>query len=118
MVDIATVNGENVTTVERVELPDLVHISTAEARRIPSPGAQRELKAQTGRGFDQLCGPEADGADRSQTLIWMKLRREFPGLAWADCAEVTIQVEEGALDVDPTSLVASENLLDSADSGG
>ena len=117
MVDTYSVNGENVTTVEHDELPELVEISATEARRIPSPGAQRDLKAQTGRGFDQLCGPDADSADRAQTLIWMKLRRQYPGLQWDDCAEVTIQVEEGALDVDPTRLVASEISPPSADSG-
>lgn len=99
------------------ELPELVEISTAEARRIPSPGAQRELKAQTGRGFDELCGPGADGADRTQTLVWMKLRRTYPGLKWEECSEVTVQVEDGALDVDPTKLVDSASSPHSVDSG-
>jgi hypothetical protein len=114
MVDI-TLNGER--EMIAVELPEIVEITTSEARRIPSPNAQRDLKAQTGRGFDQLCGPEADSADRCQTLVWMKLRRTYPGLRWIDCGEVTVQVEEGALDVDPTKLVDFETSPPSADSG-
>jgi hypothetical protein len=119
MVDTIAVNGEAEQRAElpAAELPELLELSTAEARRIPSPGAQRALKAETGRSYDQLCGPEADGADRIQTLIWMKLRREHPGLRWEACAEVTVQVEEGALDVDPTKLAASVSSPPSADSG-
>ena len=120
MVDSTSLNGDTATLEPEAALeplPELVHITAAEARRIPSPGAQRALKAETGRGFDQLCGPDADGADRAQTMIWMKLRRDRPGLRWEDCAEVTIQVEEGALDVDPTSLVGSASSPPSADSG-
>ena len=98
-------------------LPALIHVSGAEMGRVPSPGTQRALKAQTGKSFDQLCGSAADGADRIQTLIWMKLRRDFPGLQWADCDDVEVQIEEGYGDVDPTSLVGSVSLPPSADSG-
>jgi hypothetical protein len=101
----------------RHELPTLIHLAAGEARRIPAPGTQRALKAETGRTFDQMCGPEADGADRIQTLIWMKLRRDFPGLRWSDCDDVDVQVEEGALDVDPTNLVGSASSPVSVDSG-
>lgn len=119
MVDTAsmTVNGDRPPEVEARRLPDMIQLFAAEARRIPAPGTQRDLKAQTGQTFDQLCGPEADGADRIQTLIWMKLRREFPGLRWDECADVDVQVEEGALDVDPTRLVGSESSPASAGSG-
>src|SRR4030095_10928002 len=117
MVDTYSMNADPDLQQPPPELPELIEISTAEARRIPSPGAQRALKAETGRTYDQLCGPDADGADRVQTLIWMKLRRDRPGLRWGDCAEVTVQVEEVALDVDPTKLVASASSPPSADSG-
>src|SRR5580765_7596502 len=100
------------------ELPELITISRAEASQIPSAGALRALKAETGKEFDQLCGADADGADRTQTLVWVKLRRTFPGLRWADCDEVTVQVEDGALAVDPTKLAASATLQGSAVSGG
>jgi hypothetical protein len=111
-----TTNGE---VRAPVELPELITITAAEARRIPSPGAQRALKAETGRGFDELCGPDADGADRTQTMVWMKLRKIHPALLWADCAEVSVQVEEGgALDVDPTKPGAYATSPGSVVSGG
>lgn len=109
-----TTNGEQHTAPA---LPDLIVLSSVEARRIPAPGTQRALKAETGKTFDQLCGAEADSADRIQTLIWMKLRRDHPGLRWADCDEIDVQVEDGALDVDPTKLVASATSPHSAGSG-
>ena len=116
MVDVS-LNGEAELMPDPFALPEIISITTGEARRIPSPNAQRELKAQTGRGYDALCGPEADNADRIQTLVWMRLRRDRPGLRWADCGEVTVQVEEGALDVDPTNLVGFETSPPSVDSG-
>jgi hypothetical protein len=116
MVDTISVNGDPVV---RHDLPTLIHLAADEARRIPAPGTQRALKAETGKTFDQMCGPDADGADRIQTLIWMKLRREYPGLRWDQCDDVDVQVEEGAnFNVDPTSLVGSANSPPSADSGG
>jgi hypothetical protein len=118
MVDTASLNGDELIAAHGyAQLPELIHISSDEARRIPSPGTQRALKAETGHTFDEMCGPNADGADRIQTLIWMKLRRQFPGLRWADCDDVDVQVEEGALDVDPTNLVGSASSPPSADSG-
>jgi hypothetical protein len=100
-----------------LELPDLITITEQEASRIPSPGAQRALKAETGKGFDELCGADADGADRTQTLVWMKLRKVYPSLRWADCDEVSVQVEGGYVP-DPTKLVASATLPGSVVSGG
>ena len=118
MVDTSTLNGDADTVrPTAADLPEIIELTAAEARRIPSPGAQRDLKAQTGRSFDQLCGPDADGADRHQTLIWMKLRRAYPGLRWLDCAEVTVQVEEGVGDVDPTKLSAFGTSPPSAGTG-
>jgi hypothetical protein len=114
MVDTISLNGA--PPVDR-QLPELIHLAADEARRIPAPGTQRELKAQTGKTFDEMCGPNADGADRIQTLIWMKLRRQFPGLRWEDCAEIDVQVEEGVLDMDPTNLVGSASSPPSVDSG-
>ena len=113
--DVST-NGDH-DLEQHYELPDAIELSAAEARRIPSPGTQRALKAETGRGFDEMCGPNADGADRIQTLIWMKLRRQYPGLRWADCDGVDVEVDEGVLDVDPTKLVVSASSPPSADSG-
>lgn len=99
------------------ELPELIHLMAGEARRIPSPGAQRALKAETGRSYDELCGPDAESADRFQTLIWLKLRRDHPGLSWAACEDVGVQVEEGVVPVDPSQLAASASSPPSAGSG-
>jgi hypothetical protein len=119
MVDTISVNGDTDTPAETEprQLPELIHIAAAEAGRIPSPGTQRALKAETGKTFDEMAGPDADGADRIQTLIWMKLRRTYPGLRWDECADVDVQIEEGALDLDPTKLVASASSPPSVDSG-
>lgn len=101
------------------ELPEVVHFSGADARRVPAPGTQRALKADTGRSYDELCGPGAESADRFQTMIWVKLRRDRPGLRWEDCADIDVQIDdEAALDVDPTRLVASATSPPSAASGG
>lgn len=121
----STLNGDELVeldpstqrTVEGRRLPTLIHLAAGEARRIPAPGTQRALKAETGKSFDEMCGPNADPADRIQTLIWMKLRRDFAGLKWVDCDDVDVQVEEGALDVDPTNLVGSASSPPSVDSG-
>lgn len=119
MVDTISLNGDTAPAETlRAQLPELIHIGAGEASRIPSPGTQRALKAETGKTFDQMCGPDADGADRIQTLIWMKLRRQYPGLRWDECDDVDVQVEEGLdLTVDPSKLVGSASSPPSVDSG-
>lgn len=98
-------------------LPELLEISTAESQRIPSPGTQRALKAETGQTWDKLVGPDADSADRIQTLIWIKLRKEIPDLRWDECADVELHIEEGAMGLDPTRLAGSASSPPSAGSG-
>lgn len=114
---VMTDNGDEATLDEHETLPELLYLTADEARRIPSPGAQRALKAETGRSYDQMCGPNAESADRFQTLIWMKLRRDHPGLKWADCEDVGVQVEDGAVPVDPTKLAGSVPSPPSAGTG-
>ena len=41
-----------------------------------SPNELRALKAETGRSMTELLGPEADDADRMQTVAWLRLRRD------------------------------------------
>lgn len=113
MVDTSMITRNGDTTTG---LPEMVHISAAESQRIPSPGTQRALKAETGKSWDTLVGPDADSADRIQTMIWIHLRRQHPGLRWADCDEIAVQLEEGAA-VDPTKLAGSASLQPSAGSG-
>lgn len=118
MVDtsLVTVSDNHQQTPARV-LPELIRLTAAESQRIPSPGTQRALKAQTGRPWDSLVGPDADSADRIQTMIWIQLRRTIPDLRWDECDCVDVQVEEGALGLDPTKLAASVSSPPSADSG-
>jgi hypothetical protein len=99
-------------------LPDMIHLTQTESQRIPSPGTQRALKAETGRSWTDLVGPDADSADRIQTMIWIQLRRTIPDLHWDECADVDVQVEEGATIVDPTNLGGSVSSPASAGSGG
>lgn len=114
MVDTAALNGDTRT------LPDAVHLSAANARRIPSPGTQRALKAQTGRSFDELCGENADGADRIQTVIWLELRKTIPELDWGECENIDgiPDEDEVAAAMDPTRRSDSVSSPASAGSGG
>lgn len=105
MVD--TMNGQRT-------LPTVIHLNTDEARRVPSPGTQRALKAQTGRGFDELMA--GDSADRFQTQIWIKLRRDFPDLEWADCEDVELVIDD-AVAANPPSGSGSTTSPSSAGSG-
>lgn len=110
---ISSVNGDTV----RRELPEMIRLTAAESQRIPSPGTQRALKAQTGQTWDKLVGPDADSADRVQTMIWIQLRRTIPDLRWDECDDVAVQIEEGALGLDPTNFGGSGSLQPSAGSG-
>jgi hypothetical protein len=113
MVDTSIVSSNGQTRV----LPELIRLTAAESQRIPSPGTQRALKAETGRPWDQLVGPDADSADRIQTMIWIQLRRTIPDLHWDECADIDVQIEDGALDVDPTQLAGSASSPRSAGFG-
>ena len=38
----------------------------------------RTLKQATGHTLEELLGEEAEMADRMQTIVWVKLRRDGP----------------------------------------
>jgi hypothetical protein len=118
MVD-SSVNGTQVLEPElELELPELIHLTTADSSRVPSPGTMRALKAETGRSWDELMGEKADPADRFQTIIWARLRKTMPGLRWDDCADVELQIDDAAAAiVDPTKRSDSETSQVSAGSG-
>ena len=103
-------------------LPELVRLRSDEANRMPSPGTMRLLKAQTGRDWADFMNPESDSADRFQTLIWVKLRRDIPDLTWAECEDVGLIIEDvGSSRPDPTPAAnapVSTTSRSSADSGG
>ena len=96
----ATVLDDVVTTLGS-DLPEVLHLTSADSSRVPSPGTLRALKAQTGKGWEELMGPDADAADRFQTLIWTRLRRDRPALRWDECAEVELQIDETQVAPDP-----------------
>jgi len=127
MVDTAIVTSFNGDTREleddtaarrRPELPEYVTVTLAEMQQFPSPGTQRALKAETGVDYLAMVGPNADSADRTQTQIWVHLRKRIPNLRWEDCAEISMEIagaDAGA--VDPTLLAGSVLSPASADSG-
>ena len=39
-----------------------------------------------------LLGPEADDADRMQTIAWLRLRRDGNPVAWDECGDVGIEI--------------------------
>lgn len=99
------------------ELPEVVVIGAAEMQQFPSPGTQRTLKAQTGRDYMALVGPDADSADRTQTQVWVHLRKQFPDLDWHECDEVALQLGDGVSGLDPSALASFASSPPSADSG-
>lgn len=113
-------NGnQSVAPDRRLSLPDAVTLTQTDMRRMPSPGTQRALKAETGKDLMTLIGADADNADRTQTQIWMFLRRTIPDLRWAECDGVDMIIDEtvtGAMD--PTRPASSEVSPGSAVSGG
>jgi len=73
-------------------LPDEVTITQTSGARF-TPNEIRKLKAETGKTMTELMGPEADDADRMQTLVWLRLIREGHEVTWAACADIAINVE-------------------------
>ena len=98
-------------------LPEVLYITTADATRVPSPGTLRALKAETGKDWDEMMGPDADAADRFQTTIWVKLRRDRPALRWDECADVELEINDAAVTPDPLESSDSETSRRSAGSG-
>jgi hypothetical protein len=118
MVD--TISGDVVAPSFNGErhLPDVVSLTIAEMQQFPSPGTQRALKAETGHDYMKLVGPDADSADRTQTQIWVHLRKTIRDLRWEECDEITLQVaDEDVASLDPTKLAGFAPSPDSVASG-
>ena len=117
---LTELNGDEIATQApiRARLPETVTVSIAEMQQFPSPGTQRALKAETGIDYLAMVGPNADSADRTQTQIWVHLRKTIRELRWEDCAEISLQIADAdAAAVDPTLLAGSVLSPASADSG-
>jgi len=70
-----------------------------------TPNELRALKAESGRTFTELTGPDADDADRMQALGWLAVRRDGRPMPWAAAAELEIvfrSPEDAAPDPTPT----------------
>ena len=123
MVDTDFVNaqpyphGNQSVADERPPLPDVVTIPMHELQQFPSPGTQRALKAQTGRDYLDMVGPNGNSPDRTQTQVWTHLRKTIPGLRWDACEDVALQVDDEAVVMDPTKLAAFGASPPSAASG-
>lgn len=116
MVDTSSMSN-GAEAVPQDALPEVVHISTTDANRVPSPGTLRTLKAQLGKSWGELMGPEADDADRFQTIIWCRLRKERPALAWSDCEDVELIIDDAPDSPLAPSAPSSATLPVSAASG-
>jgi hypothetical protein len=118
----SSVNGTTATLepeLERPAIPEVIHLASTDTGRVPSPGTQRALQAETGRSYDELVGPDAESADRFQTIIWSQLRKTIPGLRWEDCADIEVQIDTDAEAprADPLAPAASETSPPSVASG-
>jgi hypothetical protein len=118
MVDTSTLTPNGDSHLSTRVLPEFVTLTKNDLQAFPSPGTQRALKAETGKDYMALVGPDADSADRTQTQVWTKLRKSIPGLRWAECEEVGMIVDDDIKDVDPTQLSSFATSPISVDSGG
>lgn len=94
-------------------LPDTVRLTTIQPRF--SANELRMLKAQTGRTMEQIMGPEADDADRWQTMAWLELRRAGHDVSWNQAGDVQVEIVQEA--PDPTSAGLSPSSPPSATTG-
>jgi hypothetical protein len=82
-------------------IPEVVTVTQTSGVRF-TPNELRVLKAETGKTMTQLMGPEADDADRMQTIAWLRLRRDGHAVKWEDCGDIAIDIEVAADDPTPT----------------
>jgi hypothetical protein len=82
-------------------MPEEVVIQATAGVRF-TPNELRALKEETGRSMTELMGPEADDADRMQTLAWLRLRRDGHPVVWEALGDIAIEVAVAELP-DPTS---------------
>ena len=68
-----------------------------------SPNELRVLRAETGKGFTELMGPDAEDEDRMQTLAWLQMRRDGNPVRWDECGDIEMAVS--ATTPDPTTAV-------------
>lgn len=95
-------------------LPDVLELSPDSVGLRLSPNEMRTLKEATGRTLEALLGEEAEMADRTQTIVWVRLRRDgHPDVTWEEAGDVVVEF----VAADPTSGGPSTSSPGSADSG-
>lgn len=97
------------------ELPSSVTVTGLVSDFRLTPNEMRRLKAETGRPLSELASETADEADRLQTMVWLRLRRDGLEVRWDECGDVALEVEEPA--PDPTRPELSTSSPDSAATG-
>lgn len=108
-----------VTPLRREPLPTVVNVdpqNMAATTRL-APNELRALKQQTGKTMNELLGEDADDADRMQTLVWLRIRRDHgrTDVTWNECGDVEVGFEAAA--VDPTSAPGETSSPPSAGTG-
>ena len=73
-----------------IKLPELIDLDMDEGMPPHSPRELSMLRASTGKGFQDLIGPDALDEDRERVLIWFKLRRLGYEPTWEEAEEVLI----------------------------
>ena len=95
------------------EIPEVVVLSPDQVSMRLTPNEMRVLQKATGAGLDELLGEGAPMADRMQTIVWVKLRRDGFDVTWERAGDVIVEfVAE-----DPTKGEPSTSSPPSADSG-
>ena len=75
---------------ERRPLPEVVEIDVSVGMPPHSPRETSLLREQTGRGFQELAGEDADDGDRERVMVWFKLRRLGYEPTWEEAGDVLI----------------------------
>ena len=99
---------------ERREIPETVILSPDSISLRLTPNEMRKVAETTGQNLDALLGEDAEMADRMQTIVWIRLRREGHDLSWDQAGDIVVEFAA----VDPTSAASSTSSPPFAGSGG
>jgi len=95
------------------DLPQVMQLTPDNVSLRLTPNEMRVVGEATGQPLEDLLGETADMADRTQTIVWAKLRREGHDVSWEQAGDVVVEF----VTPDPTSGGPSTSSPPSADSG-
>ena len=73
-------------------LPEVMELSPDNVTLRLTPNEMRQAAKATGLSLDHLLGEEADMADRMQTIVWVRLRRNgYPDVSWEEAGDVVVE---------------------------